>query len=189
MCTTHGCRSRPGAFGVGHYTGSSLAVIPRAPRFSRTVPQPPQSKPGPLRHRSNPSPQDHSHCPHFPPRRSSLHPAAEQDTDAVHKQVVHQRPEGLRPLLGSHIGSRGEASLALPAVTPTAVQHDQVAGIGAVTPPGTGPVGVRDGRGPEVHDSPFGFWSKPMIKGLSFLARPGTNVNEFETVPSAFIRA
>ena len=56
MCTAHSCRSRSGAFGVGYYTGSSLVVISRTPRFSWTVNQPPQSKPGPLRRRSSRSP-------------------------------------------------------------------------------------------------------------------------------------
>ena len=76
----------------------------------------------------------------------------------MHKQVVHQRLEGLRPLLGNHIEWQGrddaKAGLALPAVVPKAAQHDQVAEIGTVTPPGTGPAtgaGARIvGQGPLV---------------------------------------
>ena len=75
------------------------------------------------------------------------------EADAVHVQVRHQFPEGLRPLAGGHARRqrRGAAQtdLALPALYPQPPQDDQMAGIGVVVTPGSGPV-VQAGPAPRV---------------------------------------
>ena len=91
------------------------------------------------------------HRLHVPPQGGGPRPAARQgretgqtpQTGAVHVQVGHRLPEGLRSLAGGDVGRQGrgaaQTGLALPALDAQASQHDQMAGMGAVAPPGTGP--------------------------------------------------
>ena len=104
------------------------------------------------------------HRLHVPPQRGGPHAAAQQGqeagqaphTDTGHIQVGHQFPEGLRPLAGGHTRRQGrgaaQTGLVRPALHRQPSQHDQVAGVGAVAPPGAGPAmgaGTRIlGQGP-----------------------------------------
>ncbi len=80
------------------------------------------------------------HRLHVAPQGGGTHAAAQQvqdvgqapETDAVHVQVGHPCPEGLRMLAGGHVGWQGrgvaQTGLALPARDAQAAEHAPMAG-------------------------------------------------------------